>query len=883
MMEGMISAATPQRYGALTALVTEFQSTHLVESTYWRAHGMTTTKSRVCSRVGALTALILCLVLATPGMLGRVPTTQAAGMSVWSRLPLYGGTIYNVVIDPENPSRLCAYTGDSVFSSTDGGENWREVNAGIANITTASSSSSILYGKSPDGAFFRSTDNGDHWTAVNAAGIVTTDIGAIVVNPVTPRILYALMVSPQGYLTYGSGVFRSVDSGNHWMTLNTGLAKNSNIISLVINPHIPTTLYIFVNENTGVLRSTDSGDHWMEVNTDLPKSSAVRSVVFDPRISTGLYIIVGAAGIFRSADNGDHWEAKNAGLPQGESLIGFIIDPSAPATMYAIVGYDYSVSPDGTNLFRSTDGGSQWTRMHGIPNDAYIGSVVFDPKTSSTLYLTSGEGISRSTDSGVTWATRNVGLDDLRVIALTIDSDTPSHMYAGTQSGVFRTVDGGKTWTETNTGITDMNVTVLAVNPLISSTMYAVAQNRVFRSVNGGTSWSMMDGGLAGANAVAVVIDPCTPSTLYAATDDGVFRSTDSGNSWTTVNSGLTQKGNAWDLNTKALAINPITPATLYCSTRYNGLFRSYNSGTTWTAIDTPPSDYGVSCLVVDPVAPSTLYANTEGRVYRSTNSGTSWTMVLNPKGAVNSLAINPAVPSTVYAGTWGNALRSANKGATWAAMNMGLASNSQCVMSIAFDPVTPATMYAGTEGRGVLRSPNNGTTWTAMNTGLGNANVRSVVINPRTPSILYAGTDGGVFRYGPVSASTNVIQLEIGNTTMYVNGKPVSLGTAPIIMNSHTLLPVRAVVEAAGGTVAWDAPTQKVTIARKGKTLELWIGKNVANLDGQSVTIDSDARVVPVIRGGTTLLPLRFVAEALGLNIQWNAATQTITVICAP
>jgi photosystem II stability/assembly factor-like uncharacterized protein len=428
-----------------------------------------------------------------------------------------------------------------------------------------------------------------------------------------------------------------------------------------------------------------------------------------------------------------------------------------------------------------------------------------------------------------------------------------------------------------------MNVTVLAVNPLIPSTLYAVAQNRVFRSVNGGTSWSMLDGGLAGANAASIVINPHTPSILYAATDDGVFRSTDSGNSWTAVNSGLTQKGNAWDLNTKALAINPIAPATLYCSTRYNGLFRSYNSGTTWTAIDTPPSDYGVSCLVVDPVASSTLYANTEGRVYRSTNSGTSWTMVLNPKGAVNSLAINPAVPSTVYAGTWGNALRSANKGATWAAMNMGLASNSQCVMSIAFDPLTPATMYAGTEGRGVLRSPNNGTTWTAMNTGLGNANVRSVVINPRTPSILYAGTDGGVFRYGPISASTNVIQLEIGNTTMYVNGKPVSLGTAPIIMNSRTLLPVRAVVEAAGGTVAWDAPTQKVTIARKGKTLELWIGKNVANLDDQSVTIDSDARVVPVIRGGTTLLPLRFVAEALGLNIQWNAATQTITVICAP
>ena len=845
---------------------------------------MITTKSRVCSRIGALTALVLCLVLATPGMLRSVPVTQAAGMSIWTRLPLYGGTIYNVVIDPENPSRLSAYTGDSVFSSTDGGENWREVNAGIANITTTSSSSSILYGKSPDGAFFRSTDNGDHWTAVNTAGIMTTDIGAIVVNPVTPRILYALMASPQGYRTYGSDVFRSIDSGNHWMTLNTGLAKNSNIISLAINPHIPSALYILINETAGIIRSMDGGDHWMNVSAGLPEDDGVRSLVFDTRVSAGLYAITGSHGIFHSTDSGDHWEAKNAGLPQGESLIGFIIDPSAPATMYAIVGYDYSVSPDGTNLFRSTDGGSHWIRMHGIPNDAYIGSVVFDPKTPSTVYLTSGEGLSRSTDSGVTWATRNVGLDDLRVIALTIDSDAPSHMYAGTQSGVFRTVDGGKTWTETNTGITDTNVTVLAVNPLVSSTLYAVAQNRVFRSVNGGTSWSMLDGGLAGANAVGMVIDPRTPSILYAATDDGVFRSMDSGSHWTAMNSGLTQKGNTWDFNTQALAINPHTPATIYCSTRYNGLFRSYNSGTTWTAIDTPPSDYGVSCLVVDPVASSTLYARTEGRVYRSTNSGASWTMVLNPKGAVNSLAINPAVPSTVYVGTWGNALRSVNKGATWAAMNMGLAYSHQCVMSIAFDPLTPATMYAGTEGRGVLRSPNNGTTWTTMNTGLGNANVRSVVINPRTPSILYAATDDGVFRYGPVSASTKVIQLKIGSTTMHVDGKAVPLEAAPIILNSRTLVPLRVLIESLGGRVVWSPSARTVDMFLGEHSVDISVGGNIGYVNDKAVAIDpANPKVVPVIINSRTMLPLRFVAQNLGCAVVWTAATKTITTTYAP
>jgi hypothetical protein len=65
----------------------------------------------------------------------------------------------------------------------------------------------------------------------------------------------------------------------------------------------------------------------------------------------------------------------------------------------------------------------------------------------------------------------------------------------------------------------------------------------------------------------------------------------------------------------------------------------------------------------------------------------------------------------------------------------------------------------------------------------------------------------------------------------------------------------------------------------RKGRTLELWIGKNVAKLDGQSSSIDSDSQVVPVIMNGRTLLPLRFVAEALSLDVQWDPATKVITI----
>jgi uncharacterized repeat protein (TIGR02543 family) len=127
------------------------------------------------------------------------------------------------------------------------------------------------------------------------------------------------------------------------------------------------------------------------------------------------------------------------------------------------------------------------------------------------------------------------------------------------------------------------------------------------------------------------------------------------------------------------------------------------------------------------------------------------------------------------------------------------------------------------------------------------------------------------------------VIQLKIGSRTMYLDGSPVALEAAPIILNSRTLLPIRAVVEATGGTIVWNASAQKVTIMREGKTLDLWIGKNVAKLNGKSVNIDIDSKVVPIIRSGRTLLPLRFVAESLALDVQWNAATQTITITYTP
>jgi hypothetical protein len=131
---------------------------------------------------------------------------------------------------------------------------------------------------------------------------------------------------------------------------------------------------------------------------------------------------------------------------------------------------------------------------------------------------------------------------------------------------------------------------------------------------------------------------------------------------------------------------------------------------------------------------------------------------------------------------------------------------------------------------------------------------------------------------------TTRILKLIIGKYWMYLDGVAVKLDAAPIIRNSRALLPIRAIAEVTGSVVSWDARTRKVTVKRKDRMVELWIGKNIARVNGKSMNIDThDYRVVPIIVNSRTLLPLRFVVESLGLDVQWSDATRTVTITWKP
>jgi hypothetical protein len=95
-----------------------------------------------------------------------------------------------------------------------------------------------------------------------------------------------------------------------------------------------------------------------------------------------------------------------------------------------------------------------------------------------------------------------------------------------------------------------------------------------------------------------------------------------------------------------------------------------------------------------------------------------------------------------------------------------------------------------------------------------------------------------------------------------------------PVIEQGRTLVPLRAIFEALGADVKWDGSTQTVIAIKAGKEIKLIIGGQ-AYKNGQPVTLDVPAKIVD----GRTMVPLRFVSEALGTSVRWEDATQTVSI----
>ena len=117
-------------------------------------------------------------------------------------------------------------------------------------------------------------------------------------------------------------------------------------------------------------------------------------------------------------------------------------------------------------------------------------------------------------------------------------------------------------------------------------------------------------------------------------------------------------------------------------------------------------------------------------------------------------------------------------------------------------------------------------------------------------------------------AAATKTIILQIGSTAVIVDDQAIINDVAPVIRNDRTLVPIRVITEALGGQVAWNEAAKEVTLTINGKEIKMTIGKALEKYG-----------VAPVIIGGRTFVPVRFVADELGAVTTWDDATKTVTI----
>jgi uncharacterized repeat protein (TIGR02543 family) len=118
-----------------------------------------------------------------------------------------------------------------------------------------------------------------------------------------------------------------------------------------------------------------------------------------------------------------------------------------------------------------------------------------------------------------------------------------------------------------------------------------------------------------------------------------------------------------------------------------------------------------------------------------------------------------------------------------------------------------------------------------------------------------------------PAGVKTS-IRLVVGSSSYTVDGVTKTLDAAPEIVGDRTMVPLRFVAEALGAKLEWDGETQTVTVELDGKTLKVTIGVLAPGMD-----------VPAYIANDRTMVPLRYISETLGCNVEWDPETRTIDI----
>lgn len=119
------------------------------------------------------------------------------------------------------------------------------------------------------------------------------------------------------------------------------------------------------------------------------------------------------------------------------------------------------------------------------------------------------------------------------------------------------------------------------------------------------------------------------------------------------------------------------------------------------------------------------------------------------------------------------------------------------------------------------------------------------------------------------------LLTVSASAVNLYIDTAKIETDVPPAVVNGRTLVPVRAIFESLGATVTWDQETKTATGTRDDVTVIITINDTTAYVNGEAKTLDVPAQLI----NNRTMVPARFISEAMGCDVTWDQATQTAAV----
>ena len=316
------------------------------------------------------------------------------------------------------------------------------------------------------GGVWKTTNAGNTWNNVSDGFIATGSIGAIRVAPSNPDIVWVGTGSDgiRSNVIVGRGIYRSADAGKTWTFL--GLRDVGQIGGIVVHPTNPDVAFVaaqgipFSNSAArGVYRTTNAGKSWEKV-LFVNDSTGITDISAKPDDPNTLYaaawrgvrrpwaIISGSrddGGIYRSTDGGTTWTKLGGGLPTG--IIGksnIAVSAAAPRRVYVLM----EAEKPKAGLYRSDDAGESWTQVTNMNalllRPFYYTNVDADPTNADNVWV-QNETMWKSTDAGKKFVAAETPHGDNH--DLWINPTEPAIMVQSNDGGANVTIDGGRTWT----------------------------------------------------------------------------------------------------------------------------------------------------------------------------------------------------------------------------------------------------------------------------------------------------------------------------------------------------------------------------------------------------------------------------------------------------